>query len=343
MTHLTFKPLLIAAAATTLVLTGTSLQAQTVFNKVKERGFVNCGASQGVPGLSRPDEKGAWTGFDVDMCRAVAVAMFGDKSKARFTPLNAAQRLPAVQTGEVDLLTRTTTLTFNRDMGVRFVTAYLFDSDALLVKKSSGAKTKKDLKDITVCLQGGGSLVEKALDSMAAKDGIPMKRVYFDSTIQARDAYFAGRCDSYITDGLAAAGQRAAAKNPDEHVMIYSSQTKEALGAAIARGDDKWFDVVRWSINTLHWAEEQGITQANVDEKVRNGTAAQKLVLGGTAGWGKTIGLDDKWAYNIIKQLGNYGEIFENNLGKNSPLKASRGLNNNVENGGAMVAFPMEY
>ena len=148
MTHLTFKPLLIAAAATTLVLTGTSLQAQTVFNKVKERGFVNCGASQGVPGLSRPDEKGAWTGFDVDMCRAVAVAMFGDKSKARFTPLNAAQRLPAVQTGEVDLLTRTTTLTFNRDMGVRFVTAYLFDSDALLVKKSSGAKTKKDLKDI---------------------------------------------------------------------------------------------------------------------------------------------------------------------------------------------------
>lgn len=318
-------------------------QAQSMLEKVKTRGYVSCGASQGVPGLSRPDEKGEWVGFDVEICRSVAVAVFGDKSKARFVPLNAAQRLPAVQTGEVDVLSRTTTLTYERDLGVRFVDKYLIDSDALLVKKATGIKDKKGLKNLTVCLQGGGSLVEKALDSMDKKDGIPMRRVYFDSTIQARDAYFAGRCDSYITDGLAAAGQRAASKNPDEHALIYSSQNKEALGVAVPRGDDKWFDIVRWSLNTLHWAEEEGITRANVDDKLKNGSPAVKKVLGAEAGWGKKIGLDDKWAYNIIKQLGNYGEIFENNLGTNSPLKATRGLNSNYENGGLMFAYPMSY
>lgn len=321
----------------------SAASAQSVLEKVKARGFVNCSASQGVPGLSRPDEKGEWVGFDSDICRSVVVAVFGDKTKARFTPLNAAQRLPALQTGEIDILVRTTTLTYERDLGVRFVDKYLIDSDALLVKKSLGIKKKQGLKNRTVCLQGGGSLVEKALDSMDKKDGIPMRRVYFDSTIQARDAYFAGRCDSYITDGTAAAGQRAAAKNPAEHDLIYSSQNKEALGTAVPRGDDKWFDIVRWSVNALHWAEEKGVTQANVDEMLKNGPADVKKVLGAEPGWGKKIGLDDKWVYNIIKQLGNYGEIFESHLGKNSPLKAERGLNNNYENGGVMFAYPMSY
>lgn len=332
-----------ALGAALLWAMASPVLAQSVLDKVKARGYVNCSASQGVPGLSRPDEKGEWVGFDSDMCRAVVIAVFGDKTKARFTPLNAAQRLPALQTGEIDVLVRTTTVTFERDLGVRFVDKYLIDSDALLVKKALNIKSTQGLKNRTVCLQGGGSAVEKALDSLEKKHAIPMRRVYFDSTLQARDAYFAGRCDSYITDGLAAVGQRAAARNPEEHDLIYSSQNKEALGIAVPRGDDRWFDIVRWSLNVLHWAEEQGVTQANVDEMLKSGSADVKKVLGAERGWGKKIGLDDKWAYNIIKQLGNYGEVFDRHLGKGSPLKAERGLNNNAENGGVMFAYPMSY
>ena len=316
---------------------------QSILDRVKARGHLNCSSSQGVPGLSRPDEKGEWVGFDSDICRAVATAVFGDKTKVRYTPLNAAQRLPAVQTGEIDLLARTTTLTFERDLSIRFVDKYLIDSDAILVKKNGPIKTKKNLNGRTICLQGGGSLVEKALDKMEQEDKIKVKRVYFDSTIQARDSYFAGRCDGYITDGLAAAGQRAGSKNPEEHNLIYSGKHKEALGTGIPRGDDKWFDIVRWSINVLHYAEEKGVTQANIDQKIASGDADIKKVFGGESGWGKKIGLDDKWAYNIIKQLGNYGEIFDRHLGKDSPLKAQRGLNNNHENGGLMFAYPMTY
>jgi general L-amino acid transport system substrate-binding protein len=338
------KTMLGGAALTALALTlPQAASAQSIVDKVKQRGYVSCGASQGVPGLSRPDDRGNWTGFDVDTCRAVAVALFGDKDKARFVPLNAAQRLPALQTGEIDVLSRTTTWTYSRDLAVRFVATNLFDNDAAMVRKSLNVKTFKDLNGATVCLQGGGSLLEKALDE--AEDTFKMKvqRVYFDSTIQSRDAYFGGRCDAYMTDGLAAVGQRAsAARNPDEHDIISSGLTLEGLGVSIPRGDERWFDLVRYAVNVLIWAEEKGITSKNIDDIAKSSTSVEiKRVLGQEPGWSKVAGLDDKWAYNIIKQLGNYAEVWDRNLGKDSPLKAERGRNKLFRDGGLHFPIPM--
>ncbi|KAB2848267.1 MAG: amino acid ABC transporter substrate-binding protein [Hyphomicrobiaceae bacterium] len=343
MSRLTRSVGVVMAGALALIGQSDLASAQSILEKVRQRGYVSCGASQGVPGLSRPDEKGVWRGFDSDVCRAVAVAVFGDKDKARFVPLNAAQRLPAIQTGEIDVLSRTTTMTFTRDMAVRFVALTIYDNDALLVHKKLNIKTAKDLNGLTVCLQGGGSLTEQALDEMEEENpGVKMKRVYFDSTIQARDSYFAGRCDSYVTDGLAAWGQRAsAAKNPEDHQVFYVGHSTEPNGVAIPRGDDKWFDITRYAINVLIWAEDEGITSANVDEVLKTTKKSEvKRVLGGEPGWGKIIGLDDKWAYNIIKQLGNYGEIWDRNLGKNSRLQAERKLNKLYKNGGLMFPIP---
>lgn len=332
-----------AAAAVLALATLETASAQSIVDKVKQRGYVSCGASQGVPGLSRPDERGNWTGFDVDTCRAVAVTVFGDKDKARFVPLNAAQRLPAIQTGEIDVLARTTTWTFSRDLAVRFVATNLFDNDAAMVRKSLNAKTFKDLDGASVCLQGGGSLLEKALDEAEETFKMKVKRVYFDSTIQSRDSYFAGRCDAYMTDGLAAVGQRAsAARNPDEHDIISSGLTLEGLGVSVPRGDDRWFDIVRYAVNVLIWAEDKGITSKNIDEIAKAPASAEiKRVVGQEPGWSKSIGLDDKWAYNVIKQLGNYAELWDRNLGKDSPLKAERGRNRLFKDGGLHFPIPM--
>ncbi|WP_284180217.1 transporter substrate-binding domain-containing protein [Rhabdaerophilum sp. SD176] len=337
-----FRGFGISAIVVLTIAMPVGASAQSILDKIKQRGYVSCGASQGVPGLSRPDERGAWTGFDVETCRAVAVAVFADKEKARFVPLNAAQRLPALQTGEIDVLSRTTTWTFSRDLAVRFVATNLFDSDAAMVRKAFKAETFNDLNTATVCLQGGGSLLEKALDEAVEVFKIKVNRVYFDSTVQARDAYFSGRCDAYMTDGLAAVGQRSNARDPDQHQIISSGLTLEGLGVAIPRGDDRWFDIVRYAVNVLIWAEEKGITSKNVDEIARTtGSAEVKKVLGLEPGWSRNLGLDDKWAYNIIKQIGNYAEVWDRNLGKDSPLKAERGRNRLFKDGGLHFPIPM--
>ncbi|CCV08414.1 amino-acid transporter subunit; periplasmic-binding component of ABC superfamily [Mesorhizobium metallidurans STM 2683] len=329
----------IAASA----LFGTPADAQTVVNKIKERGYVSCGASQGVPGLSRPDEKGYYRGFDSDICRTFAVAILGGKDKIRFVPLNAGQRFSALQTGEIDILSRTSTLTFTRDTVVRFVWLTLYDVDGLLVRKADNIKDPKQLDGRTVCLQGGGSLTEKAIQETEAEYNIAMEKVYFDSTIQARDAFFGGRCDSYVTDGTAAAGQRATvAKNPDDYAIIRVGSTVEPNGVAIARGDDQLFDIVRWTVNALLWAEANGIDSKNIDEKLKTGSDEVKRVLGEEPGFGKPVGLDDKWVYNVIRQMGNYSEIWDNNLGKNSPLKVERGMNALAKDGGLNYPLPWD-
>ncbi|MBL8267152.1 transporter substrate-binding domain-containing protein [Steroidobacter sp.] len=333
---------LVGAAA----LTGCGGPAQStggVVEKIKQRGYLSCGASQGVPGLSRPDEKGVWRGFDTDICRAFAVALFGDAQKIQFAPLNAAQRLPAVQTGEIDILSRTTTITFTRDLAMRFVAVTLYDSDAVIMRKSLGITKPEELGGRTVCMQGGGSLVENALDEMEQEAGIQLKRVYFDSTLTARDTYFAGRCDLYVTDGLAAKSQLATvAKNPDEHALMYIGSSVEPNGVAIARGDDRWFDIVRWTVNLLVWAEYNGITQANVDEKRKSGTKEQRRVLGEDGAFGRALGLTDDWAYQVIKQIGNYGEIWQRNLGSDTPIKAERRLNELYKQGGLQFPLPWD-
>ena len=258
-------------------------------------------------------------------------------------PLNAGQRFPALQTGEIDVLSRTSTITYSRDSVVRFVWITLYDTDGVLVRKSDNITDAKQLDGKTVCLQSGGSLTEKAIEETEEEYGITMKKVYYDSTIQARDAFFGGRCDTYVTDGTAAAGQRASvAKNPDDYDIIKAGHGAEPNGVAVARGDDQLFDVVRWTVNALFWAELNGITSQNIDEKLASGGPDIKRVLGGEAGFGKPLGLDDKWAYNVIKQVGNYAEIWDRNLGKDSPLKVDRGLNKLWKDGGLNYPYPWE-
>lgn len=333
---------LLIASLTALCLPTPASAQSAVLDRIKSRGYVTCGASQGVPGLSRPDEKGYYRGFDSDICRAFAAAILGDREKARYVPLNAGQRFLALQTGEIDILPRTSTITYSRDMAVRFVQIYQYDGDAVLVRKKDNIKSGKDLNNKTVCLQGGGSLVENALLETEAENRIKTKKVYFDSTLQARDAYFAGRCDAYITDGTAAAGQRATvAKNPNDHIMFNVGHLAEPNGLVIARGDDKLFDITRWTLNALIWAEAVGITSANVEQRAASGSAEEKRVLGG-AGFGKAIGLDDKWVFNIIKQVGNYAEVWDRNLGKDSPLKVPRGLNALWRDGGLYHPYPWD-
>ncbi|HIO02319.1 MAG TPA: transporter substrate-binding domain-containing protein [Alphaproteobacteria bacterium] len=317
--------------------------AQGLVDKIRDRGYVNCAGSQGVPGLSRPDEKGVWRGFDSDVCRAIAVTILGDKDRVRFVPLNAAKRLPAVQTGEIDILSRTTTLTYERDLAVRFVGVSLYDSDAVLVRKELDIKVNEDFEGLTFCLQGGGSLTEKALDELQEMAQIDFERVYFDSTITARDSYLAGRCDAYVTDGLAAWGQRAAvAKNPEDHDVIYIGYSVEPNAIGIPRGDDRLFDIVRWTLNALIWAEANGITSENVDSFLESDRSEIRRVLGMEPGFGAKMGVSDKWAYNVIKQIGNYGEIWDRNLGKRSPLKADRRWNKLFSEDGLLFPLPWD-
>lgn len=311
--------------------------------KIQSRGQLNCSGSQGIPGLSRADEKGIWRGFDSDICRAFAAAILGDAQKVQFTPLNAAQRLPAVQTGEIDVLSRTSTITFSRDMAVRFVAITLYDSDAIIVRKALGVKGPADLGGKTICMQGGGSLVENALNEVEQEFGIKMTRVTFDSTITARDTYFAGRCDGYVTDGLAAKSQLATvAKDPEAHELVFIGRSVEPNGIAISRGDDRLFDVIRWTVNLLIWAEKNGVTQANVDEQLKTGTPEVKKVLGEGGTAGKALGLDQRWAYNVIKQVGNYGEIWDRNLGSGTPIKAERRYNRLYTDGGLLFPLPWD-
>ncbi|MER9273113.1 transporter substrate-binding domain-containing protein [Mesorhizobium sp. M0643] len=333
----------LAIGLASLTTGAVDASAQAVINKIKERGYVSCGASQGVPGLSRPDEKGYYRGFDSDICRTFAVAILGDRDKIRYVPLNAGQRFAALQTGEIDVLSRTSTITYSRDTVVRFVWINLYDTDGMLVRKADNITEPKLLDGKTVCLQGGGSLTEKAIEETEEEFGIAMEKVYYDSTVQARDAFFGGRCDSYVTDGTAAAGQRASvAKNPDDYDIIRVGRAAEPNGVAVARGDDQLFDVVRWTLNALFWAEANGITSQNVDEKLASGSPEVKRVLGEEPGFGKPLGLDDKWAYNVIKQMGNYAEIWDRNLGKDSPLKVERGLNALWKDGGLNYPFPWD-
>ena len=336
---------LAAALCAALLCIGKPASAQAsspTIDRVKSRGYLTCGASQGVPGLSRPDEKGYYRGFDSDICRSVASAILGDREKVRFVPLNAGQRFLALQTGEIDILPRTSTITYTRDMAVRFVKIYQYDGDAVLVRKKDKINGGKDLNSRTVCLQGGGSLVENAILETEEKYKIKVKKVYFDSTIQARDAYFAGRCDAYISDGTAIAGVRATvAKNPDEHHIFRVGEMSEPNGLVIARGDDRLFDIARWTLNALIWAEAMGITAANVDERAKKGHAEERRVLGGK-GFGKAIGLNDHWVYHVIKQNGNYAEIWDRNLGQGSPLKVPRGLNALWRDGGLYHPYPWD-
>lgn len=314
--------------------------ASPTLDQVRSRGYVTCGASQGTVGFGAPDQNGYWRGLDVDTCRAIAIAVFGDKEKARFVPLTGQQRLTALQSGEIDVLPRTTSWTLRRDAnGINFTTPNYYEYDAFMVRRELKITKAKDMVGASVCVQTG-STNEVSLADLSRRMKLKLKPVVFDNVAASRQAFFSKRCDALMTDASALASVRATqTQKPDDYVIFPASGNMEALTPSVRHGDDRWFDIVKWSVQALIAAEDMGITQANVDEKLKSDDPRIARFLGVEPGNGKALGLSEKWAYDIVKQLGNYGELFERNVGKNSPLKLPRGSNALYKDGGLMFPY----
>ncbi len=338
------------AVAGAALLVGFSVAAQAdTLDTIKQRGKLVCGVNTGLAGFGSPNDQGQWSGLDIDLCKAVAAAVFGDASKVDYKPLNAEQRFTALQSGEVDMLARNSTLTLSRDtqLGLDFVAVNYYDGQGFMVRKEAGVKSALELKGATVCVQEG-TTTEKNLGDFDKANNLGLQPVKFKESDQARGAYDDGRCDAYTTDASGLAAERTALKNPDDNIILPELISKEPLGPVVRHGDNKWGDIVRWSFFAMLVAEEHGITQANVDDvKAKNGTdnananAEVQRLLGITPGYGKGLGLDDAWAVNIIKAVGNYGESFERNVGAQTKLKLERGLNALWTKGGLQYAPPV--
>ena len=312
---------------------------------IKQRGALVCGVNVGLAGFSAADSQGRWTGLDVDYCRALAAAVLGDASKVRFSPLTAQQRFTALQSGEVDVLSRNTTWTLTRDasLGMHFAGVNFYDGQGFMVPRSLKVTSAKQLKGATVCVQSG-TTTELNLTDYSRANNLAIKPVVFEKLEASTAAYFAGRCQAYTTDasGLASIRSKEAQK-PEDHVILPELISKEPLGPAVRRGDDDFFAIAKWTLNALIEAEEYGITQANIDQmkKDSKNPSVMRLLGAGTEDTGKLLGLDKDWAYRAIKAVGNYGEIFERNVGEKTPIGLPRGTNKSWTQGGLMYAPPV--
>ncbi len=336
------RKFLTTAVAATLLCVASGAQAGVTFEAVKKKGFLQCGFA-GIPGFSVLDSKGEWTGLDVDMCRAVAAAMFGDASKVKGNVLTAQAKFTALQSGEIDMLSRNTTQTLTRDttLGLIGVGVNFYDAQGLIVKKSMNVKTVKELDGATVCVQPGTTTELNLADYFRAR-GITFKPVLVENYDENFRLLESGRCDAYTNDkSNTAANMRTRLAKPDDWEILPENLSKEPLGPMVRQGDEQWFNAVRWSLNAMLEAEEYGITSKNVDEMLKSTNPNVQRILGVTPGMGKNLGLDDKWAYNIIKQVGNYGESYDRAMGKDSPLKLDRGLNKLWTQGGLMYGWPV--
>jgi general L-amino acid transport system substrate-binding protein len=336
-----FKAL--AAAGLSLAVLAPAFAGKTL-DAIKQRGQVVCGVNTGLAGFSAADSSGNWSGLDVDMCKAVAAATLGDATKVKYVPLNAQQRFTALQSGEIDMLSRNTTFTLTRDgsLGLHQTVVTYYDGQGFMVPVKSKIKSAKQLKGQTVCVQSG-TTTEKNLTDFSRANNLGIKPVVFEKVEAATGAYFSGRCVAYTTDasGLASVRNKEA-KNPTDHIILPELISKEPLGPMVRRGDDEWFAIVKWVIYGLLEAEEYGVTQANVDQLKTSATdpVVQRL-LGTTEDTGKLLGLDKEWMVRAIKTTGNYGEIFERNVGPKSALGLPRGVNNLWNKGGLMYAYPI--
>ena len=310
---------------------------------VQKKGFIQAGVNGGVFGFGMPDDKGVWKGLDVDTARAVAAAVFGDAERVKFTPLTAQQRFTALQSGEIDLLTRNATRTLSRDtqLGLDFVTVNYYDGQGFLIPKKLGVKSAKELNGATVCVLPGTTTEQNAADFFR-NNKMEWKPVVIESTTELAKTFFAGRCDVLTSDASQLAGTRSVAPNPGDYILLPEIISKEPLAPAVRHGDDQWRDIVDFSVLAMINAEELGITSKNVDEMLKSSDPVIQRFLGVSEGNGKALGLDEKWAYNIIKQVGNYGEVFENNVGVNTPLGLERGLNDLWTRGGLMYSPPFK-
>ena len=333
-----------AAAAVIAVvgLTGTA-QAGATLDAIKKKGFIQCGVNTGLAGFSVADSQGVWTGLDVDICKAVAAAVFGDANAVKYTPTNAQQRFTALTSGEVDILSRNTTWTLTRDasLGMMFTGVTYYDGQGFMVPKSAKIKSAKELKGATVCVQTG-TTTELNLADFARANKLNIKPVVFESLEESKVAFFGGRCKAYTTDASGLASIRAKdASNPDDYIILPELISKEPLGPAVRRDDVEWFTLVKWVLYALGEAEESGITSANVNEMKSSADPNIQRLLGVSGDMGQKLGVDNAWAFNAIKQVGNYGEIFERNVGQKTPLRLARGLNATWKNGGLMYAMPV--
>ena len=332
-----FSTVLILVFLTTV---GMALAGETL-NAVKSRGQLIAGVNGGVFGFSMPDEKGVWKGLDVDTAKAIAAAIFGDANKVKFVALTAVQRLPALQSKEIDVLCRNTTQTLTRETvnGLNFAHVNYYDGQGFLIPKKLGIKSAKQLKGATVCVLPGTTTEMNAADFFR-RNKMQWKPVVIEQTAELSKAFFAGRCDCLTSDASQLAAHRSVAPNPDDYILLPEIISKEPLAPVVRHGDDEWYDIVNWSIMALIESEELGITSKNVDEMLKSTDPQIQRILGVTPGMGKALGLDEKWAYNIIKQVGNYGEIFDRNVGPKTPLRLERGLNDLWTRGGLMYAAP---
>lgn len=323
-----------------LVLTTTALYAQAdTLTSVKVKGVLNCGVSTGLVGFSSIDSTGKWKGLDVDLCRAIAAATLGDSNKVKFIPLTAKERFIALQSGEIDVLSRVTTWTLTRDtsLGLNFAGVNYYDGQGFMVKKDLGVKDANELNGATFCVNKG-TTTELNLADYAKKQGFNYNSVTTDTIEQTKSSFEAGRCDALTTDQSRLYALKTTLKKPSSVVVLPNIISKEPLGPVVRQGDDMWFNIVRWSLNAMISAEELGVNSANVDKPSNN--AEVNRLLGNTGATGKYLNLDKKWAYNIIKQVGNYSESFERNIGTSTPINIFRGLNALWKDGGILYSPP---
>jgi general L-amino acid transport system substrate-binding protein len=330
--------------AAVAALAAAPAHAGKTLDTIKQRGSLVCGVNTGLAGFSQADSGGNWTGLDVDICRAIAAAILGDGTKVKWVPLNAQQRFTALQSGEIDILSRNTTWTLTRDasLGMHFVGVTYYDGQGFMVPTKGKIKAAKDLKGATVCVQSG-TTTEKNLTDFARANSLGIKPVVFEKVEAATGAYFSGRCQAYTTDasGLASVRNKEA-KDPAEHVILPQLISKEPLGPSVRRGDDEFFAIAKWVVYGLIEAEEYGITKDNVDKMLASSDDPVVMrILGKTEDTGKLLGLDKNWMVNALKSVGNYGEIFERNVGPKTALNLPRGVNSLWTKGGLMYAPPV--
>ena len=335
-----------------------AVHAQGTLDAVQKKGFVQCGVTTGLAGFAQPDSQGVWKGLDADMCRAIAAAVFGDATKVRYTPTTAVQRFPALQSGEVDVLTRNTTWTLTRDtsLGFNFAGVNYYDGQGFMVRKgvagadAKGAKaakaakkgaqaitSAKQLNGATICVQPG-TTTELNLSDYFRANNMTFKPVVIEKLEEVLNAYYAGRCDVYTTDVSGLVSTRGSRPNPADHIILPEVISKEPLGPVVRHGDDRWFDIVKWTLYAMIEAEELGLTSKNIDQAAANKDPAVQRFIGATGDFGKMLGIDNKWSFNIVKQVGNYAESFDTNL---TPLGFERGLNKLWNKGGIMYSPPL--
>ena len=336
------KSILTGVLGVSFLAIAAGAASAATLDEVKSRGALKCGVSQGLPGFSNPDADGNWSGLDVDLCKGVAAAVFGDASKVEYVPLSAKERFTALQSGEVDLLSRNTTWTMSRDtqLGLYFSVVNYYDGQGFMVRSSMGISSALQLSGAAICTNTGTTTELNVADYFRANN-MDYELVAFEKADEVVAAYDAGRCDVYTTDQSGIYAQRLKLTNPDEHKVLPEVISKEPLGPAVRQGDDVWANIIKWTHFAMLQAEESGVTMANVDEMKGSDDPNIKRLLGTEGEFGTALGLDNDWAYKIIKAVGNYGEAFARNVGPDTDLKIARGQNAQWTNGGLQYAPPI--